>query len=107
MKGLSILSVFVVFAWAIIESAFMGLIPLLVAGLGFALAFVIAGCFEKPWGDTFAWVFFGVCVILIGISMPAQFAESTARAAVKAASLVLMVLFAYMGSKAHARQAAH
>ncbi len=100
MKTLGLFSIFAIFGWALIAAAYGGWVVLTIAALGFALTLVFAGCHEKSWGDRFAWFFFGLCVVLIGLSFRTTFAESVGLGVAKAVILLLLVLFAWRGSRA-------
>ncbi len=110
MKGLGILSIFAIIAWALVATLYLGVLPFIVVAVGFLLAFALAGCLEKPYGDTFAWIYVGVCVLLIGASFVSSITsgDSAARtpAIAKGVFLLLLVLVVWLGARQRRAQAA-
>jgi len=110
MKGLGVLSTFAIIAWALVATLYFGVLPFTVVVVGFLLAFALAGCLEKPYGDAFAWIFLGVCVLLIGASFLSSITsgDSAARtlALAKSVFLLLLVLVVWLGTRQRRSQAA-
>jgi len=110
MKGLGVLSIFAIIAWALVATLYFGVLPFAVVVVGFLLAFALAGCLEKPYGDALAWIFLGVCVLLIGASFLSSITsgDSAARtlALAKSVFLLLLVLVVWLGTRQRRSQAA-